>query len=74
MVVVVRRGKPQKRSREPKADGLSSDLGGIFPAEWLHMSIRRSNQKNDGVKTFGKYYSQNFLVLLMSSRSPNVLQ
>lgn len=78
-VVVRRRGKPQKRWGEPKAEEACEHLkfrtlGGIFSAEWLQMSTGVSEEKNDGVKTFGKYYSQDFLLVWMSSRSPSTLQ
>lgn len=65
-VVVRKRGNPQKRSGEPKAEGACEHLkfrtlGGMFSAEWLQMSTGVSEQENDRVKTFGKYYFQDSL-------------
>lgn len=78
-MVVGRREKPQMRSREPKAKGPVNILHlelweKCFLEHGFKSALRESERRNDGVKTFGKYYAQDFLVSQTSSRSPSVLQ
>lgn len=67
------------RSREPKAKGPVNILHLEFQEKRFLESdfksaLRESEKRKDGVKTFGKYYAQDFLVSQTSSRSPSMFQ